>query len=917
MSSDKWRQVKEIFGRAIDLPTSQRDEYLREACGGDPELIAEVESLLKSYSTTAGVTANASKPVCASEFVEGRTLGSYRILREIGHGGMATVYLATRADDAFQKRVAIKIVDALVASPDLVRRFRTERQALALLDHPNIVKLLDGGATERGSPYLVMDYVQGMPIEEYCDVQRLKVPERLRLFQSVCAAVQYAHQNLIVHRDLKPANVLVTADGTVKLLDFGIAKLLQYDLLTDQAPTRTNFHPMTPEYASPEQIRGEPITTATDIYSLGVMLYQLLTGHSPYRLIKPRTLTQLTDAVCNQQPQRPSELVLEASNRQEVCTQRGESRPEQLSRRLAGDLDNITAMALRKESQRRYASVEQLSEDITRYSTGLPIVAREPTFFYRTAKFAGRHFAALTAAVVVALALSAAALVSWQEARVARQQRAIAERRFDDVHQLANSFLFEFEKSIRDLPGSIPARKLVVQKAVLYLNRLASEPINDPTLMSDLVKAYTKVGDIQGNPTQPNLGDTRGALENYETAEHLAQLLWREHPSDSSARLWSSALEMVGAANSYIGRPEEAVRKMNQAINILKPLAAKNPDNLDDQLALESYFVDLGDANGHGSVGNLGNYDEALAEYQHAQKVIEAIQKSKTAEPRVLSAQAVVESKTGDVLMKVGKTEEAVQHHRISLALFSRLADGNPGSERAQRELSLADSRLATSLWAAGNHAESLKLRQKALAIVNRLLAADLVNAQLKFDAAVDYRDLAECFSASGDRQRAVEYFGQGIQLMSELAQADPQNSKRQSQLAEGLLTYSHLLAAAGKKEEARRATVRELTLWRELVDAPAATVEDIVDCAIALMEAQPKDLRDVPAAATMLERANREHPNNVDILDQLAGAYYAESRLDLAAQAEQQAYSLLPDIPENQSRRKAMAANLEELRKR
>jgi eukaryotic-like serine/threonine-protein kinase len=917
MTGEQWQQVKEIFGRALERPDTEREEFLRQACGGDPGLIAEVDSLLKSYATTASPALVPRPIIPDNEFAEGRMLGAYRILREIGRGGMAAVYLACRADDAYQKRVAIKVLDALVASPDSLRRFRTERQTLALLDHPNIVRLRDGGTTEQGSPYLVMDYVQGTPIDNYCDARRSTIAERLGLFQSVCSAVQYAHQSLVVHRDLKPANILVTADGTVKLLDFGIAKLVQHDLLSDQVPTRTNFHPMTPEYASPEQIRGEPVTTATDIYSLGVMLYLLLTGQSPYRLAQPHRLTQLTEAVLNQEPQRPSALVLEASDREQARVRRGESSAEHLSRHLAGDLDNIALMALRKEPQRRYNSVQQFSEDITRYSGRLPVLARQPTLLYRAAKFARRHGAAIAAAVVMVLGLSAAAVISWHEARVAKQQRSLAERRFEDVHQLADSFLFEFEKSIRDLPGSIPARKLVVQKAMQYLNRLASEPNNDPALISDLVKGYIKIGDIQGNPTQANLGDTQGALENYATAERLAQSLWLEQPTDSSARLWASALEMVGAGDSYIGRPEEAVRTIRRAIELLKPVASKEPGDSDIQLALESYYEDLGDAYGHGSVANLGQNDQALEGYHEAQRLLDAVNNLKPADAGVLRRRAVLESKIGDVLLKMGKTEDAVQHHRNFLALCTSLADADPSNSRVQRELSVAQARLAVSLWQDGKRTESLVLQRKAMDIASKLLAQDPTNAQLKFDAAAGDRVLAESLFAIGQPGRGVEYFGRGIQLMSELAEADPENSKRKSQLADGLWSYAHLLALAGQTDRARRATVRSLVLWRALAAAPSANVKDTVSCAIALMEAEPKDLRDVPAALGILERANREHPNNVDILDQLAGAYVAEQRLDLAAQFEQQAYSLLPDTPENQSRRETMAANLKELRKR
>src|SRR5262245_44441661 len=333
-------------------------------------------------------------------------IGSYRVVRSLGEGGMGTVYLAMRADEEFIKYVAIKVIREGRDSKEIIARFRRERQILAALDHPNIAKLLDGGTTDQGFPYFIMEYIQGTRLDEYCDSHKLNTAERLELFRSVCSAVQFAHQNLIVHRDLKPANILVTSDGVPKLLDFGIAKFLNPGTYADDLPpTDTIMRAMTPEYASPEQFKGDPITTSSDIYSLGVILYQLLSGARPYTFTG-KSPAEVYNAVCQDEPARPSTAVTE----------------------LHGDLDNIIMMALRKEPQKRYASAEALSSDIRRFLSGHPVLASKGTRRYRAGKYIRRHKAGIAAAVaVVALLIAFALTATFQNIRIA-QQRDTAEK---------------------------------------------------------------------------------------------------------------------------------------------------------------------------------------------------------------------------------------------------------------------------------------------------------------------------------------------------------------------------------------------------------------------------------------------------------------------------------------------------------
>jgi serine/threonine protein kinase/tetratricopeptide (TPR) repeat protein len=426
MDASRWERVKELFDLALQKESAQREAFLNQACSGDDALRQEVASLLAASEESDGLSRapemiQAASEPAVQEAIVGRRIGSYQVQHRIGKGGMASVYLAVRADDQYKKGVALKLIPPGLVNDDLLRRFRNERQTLAALDHPNIVKMLDGGTTDDGLPYLVMDYIEGTPIDQYCDGHKLSTEERLRLFLGVCAAVSYAHQRLVIHRDLKPGNILVTADGTPKLLDFGIAKLLNPEAVATLVLTQTGQRPMTLQYASPEQVRGEPLTNATDIYSLGVVLYELLTGHRPHH-VKSYTRLGIEQAICEDEPAKPSTVVAKIEEQTHADGSTTSITPEQVSRtregdpkklrsRLQGDLDAIVMTALRKEPQRRYTSAYDFSEDIRRHLEQLPVKARSSTAMYRGAKFIRRHKEMAATALIFILLLAAG--VSW------------------------------------------------------------------------------------------------------------------------------------------------------------------------------------------------------------------------------------------------------------------------------------------------------------------------------------------------------------------------------------------------------------------------------------------------------------------------------------------------------------------------
>jgi eukaryotic-like serine/threonine-protein kinase len=393
MNPDRWEKIQSLFEKALELDPSEREIFLKQECGDDKELFDEVVSLISADEKQHSIFSGSAGDYIAIDDanLDGKIFGTYRTIKQIGSGGMGSVYLAERIDGHFEQKVALKIVKPGMNSNEIIKRFEDERQILARLQHPNIARLLDGGISDLGLPYFTMEYVEGKPITDYCDENNLTIEERLGLFKKVCEAVLYAHQTLVIHRDIKPGNILVQDDGTVKLLDFGIAKVFEED--EDQKfVTRTGMRVMTPEYASPEQVRGEPVSTATDIYSLGLILYQLLTGCPPYEVTSTSAL-EMERIICLTEPQKPSIMITKIlsstpdrnqKSSPDFISQKRKTTIHKLKKRISGDLDNICLMAIRKEPERRYSSIAQFITDIDNHLTGLPVIARKSTASYRT-----------------------------------------------------------------------------------------------------------------------------------------------------------------------------------------------------------------------------------------------------------------------------------------------------------------------------------------------------------------------------------------------------------------------------------------------------------------------------------------------------------------------------------------------------
>ena len=687
MTNQQWAEVNRLFDEINDLPGAQRQPAIDAVA--DPLIRAELASLLQHAGPSADNLESAVGGVirAAAEagtfdpraLAPGTRFGHYKIERRLGHGGMGDVYEATRDDD-FHQRVALKIVRTGMESEFALRRFQQERQFLASLEHPYIARLLDGGANEQGLPYLVLEFVEGTPVDTFSE--NLTRTEILRLFLKICEAVDYAHRRLIIHRDLKPANILVTADGMPKLLDFGIAKLADATNAADV--TRTQFQAMTPQYASPEQIRNELVTTATDVYSLGLILYELLCRRSPYSIDSTTSLLEAHRIVTETEPAPP---------------------------KIESDLDNILLMALRKDPARRYQSVRELADDIQRSLDQRPVLARPDTLTYRASKFLRRNRLAVAAAALLAIAITAGVSVSLYQASLARQ-------RFEQVRRLARTFVFDIHDEIAKVDGTTAARELVVKTALEYLDQLNQSAGSDPSLREELAEAYVKVADAQGVPGAPNLGHLADASRNYAKASQLFHSLATDNPEKRP--VLAHFLIAHARVKQYEGDTAGAIETAAKARAILEPLAQLPAIQADYASALSL----------------LGEFqlDDTLLD-----KAAALIDQSPTRATRKLASQIHARRSAISLL---GRLQDALQSLDKQEAILNELLTAEPTNPflRRSRAVNYQDK----SVLYYDDYAPSLNDPQNALVQARRYLeaaslaaAADRKNSAAQFSEAI------------------------------------------------------------------------------------------------------------------------------------------------------------------------------------
>ncbi len=891
--------VRELFERAAELDADEQVEFLRQACGGDEALRDEVQALLEADRDASRETfwqhsalRNQVIAETAAQPAIGAIIGQYRLLELIGRGGMGTVYRAERMDAAFDKFVAVKLISGMFHSADVIHHFRLERQILANLEHPNIARLLDGGALANGLPYLIMEYVEGTNPYAFCDAHHLSIADRLLLFRKICSAVHFAHQHMVIHRDLKPANILVMEDGTPKLLDFGIAKVLNPEpVRPGEALTEPGMLKLTARYASPEQIRGEAVTSASDVYSLGVILYELLSGHSPYGDVDLAP-HEIMSAVCDREPPKPSVW----------------------APKLKGDLDNIVLRALRKPPLERYASADEFSQDILRFLEGRPVEARGVTPLYAAAKFVRRNRLAVAAAGLVLVAL-VAGLVEVSLAR------ARADRRFNELHALAHSVLFDYADAIDRLPGATPVRERLVKDALTYLDSLSKEA-ETPELQREIVDAYVRVSNVQGNEYQSNLGNTAAALTSAQKAAAAAEKLLRADQGSRALASAASAFSTLGSLLYSSGDLPAAERAYQRTLTLRREIASKSSGDVDNRIALATCLSHLGDLYGGSGFQNLGKTAESLTYYERAKaeaaalsaqypgnvdvakesyetllstsasegaigrheeaakdlgEALKQIEKVSQAEPHDTNVKyelANGESRFGQMLLDGRQAPAAVPHLARSAELMQAMLADDPRNAGFRRGQWIVEAQWAAALRGSGQVREALAHSERALALARQLSQDAPGSTQYRVDVGIGERKLSEGLLAAGEAAAALRHAGEAEQILcpdgaaaqnpntlancgrahlaagnaslalhnadaaktalgkakaisAAQSKADPLNAVFRSDLARSAAALATAEEAAGDREAARTTYEEALQSWSVLRQAKSISAED------------------------------------------------------------------------------------------
>jgi serine/threonine protein kinase len=763
-SSGDWPKVQEIFLRAADLAPAEQSRFLDVACGADSALRRDVEELLAAdphaEAAISALLAETARDALANDVIPGGRAGAWRILQEIGRGGMGAVYLAERDDAQFRQRAALKVIRRGMDTDDLLARFHRERQILAALEHPHIARLIDGGSTPDGRPFLAMEYIQGDPIDRYCETRALAIEDRLRLLLQVCDAVSHAHRNLVVHRDLKPGNILIDATGAPKLLDFGMAKILCPDPDTGRTESVAGRF-FTPDYSSPEQVSGARITTASDVYSLGAILYELLSGVKPHR-VAGGAPDDWKNAICDDPIPAPS-----------IAAARRNTRPPRWRKRLQGDLDNIVLMALRKDPARRYGSAQQLADDLRRYLECRPVAARRDSVGYRVSKFLRRQRLPVTAAALVVSSLLGGMLIAISQARRAEERAA-------QIVDLSNRSLSEIYSLLEHLPGAVAARGQLVKTVLAFLERVSADPGQNQNARLALANAYLRLGDVQGNPDAASLRDMSGALRSYRAGAALLALPAGRKPGPKLLAVWLDLQQRIGTILSESGDAPAAVSTLERALEPLRGLTGASMWRRREN----SLYLSLARAT------QQADSRKALA---YATRYFRGAGELSIANPGDLDLRydlAVAHTQVGYILIGLRDLEGASPHYRESIAIREDLVRRRPDHTAYRRALMLAYEHYA-ALQAnplvanLGNidlarqyYAKARRLEEQAVADPQNLLARyDYANFLLR-SAILDVprEEAAESIAAL---EKAAAMF-------QEFSAADP-----------GIVRYRHDLATA------------------------------------------------------------------------------------------------------------------------
>ncbi len=869
--SEQWREIEAIFDEVCLLGDETRRAILDQRCHGDETLRSEIERLVRAYHQERAANAE----IASSS--TGRRFGAWETVRLIARGGMGEVWLARRADGQHEQQAALKILSPYLAASDSVDRFRRERELLARLEHPNIARLMDGGMTPLGEPYLVMEYVEGARLDRYCEERALTVRERLLLFLKVCAAVASAHQYLVVHRDLKPANILVTSAGEPKLLDFGVAKVLNAEGLS-QTATANLF--LTPLYASPEVFRGQPATIGSDIYSLGVVLYELLTGRRPFDASR-LSPAALVESVTEKDPGLPSS----------ACQGK-------LKDLLRGDLDSIVLKALARNLKERYQSVGELADDLNRYLEGQPVSAVHGSRWYIARKFVRRNALAVSAAAILLLSLSAGLAGTLWQASNARQQRLNAEQRFNDARQLANYLLFDLYDSVGNIPGAMPVQRDMLQRSLQYLDRMSAIRTNDPALRLELAQGYLRLGTILGRKLGSGdyLGDTNLGLVSDRKALAIIEPLAAERPADLATRRTLAAIErQLGVALVVELKYADAFPWLQKSAQISDEIAKSHPTDLASLLDAGESWQTLGK-----QMSEKGGYVafNAVVPIEYLNKGVQYFQAALRLSPTNTTA-----------LMAVAETYEAIgradslpnpskgtQDYQIGLDALARLSE----SERQTAEARQVRARLLVLLgWNQGQLGrlkESLATLEAARPLLDAQAAADPQNAGAEYRRFELYRSLGIVYGYARDTVRSLADLRMSLSIIEKIMKRDTGNANYPVLRAEMQGRVATALLRAGHSAEAYPYAQSSVAYFKELGENPAVTPGELMEAIRSTAENAVPSLRDYPAALRFALHADQiANGKNPAILGYLAESYALNNNYRQAADAAKRGLALVP----------------------
>jgi serine/threonine-protein kinase len=810
LSPEQWQALRPYIEQALEMDDGQRSAWLASIRARDPALADQLTSLLEEHSDLAKagfLEGNLTAPWSAAAGLAGQVVGPYTLISLLGQGGMGSVWLGERTDGRFERRVAVKFLNVALVGQGVEERFKREGRILGRLSHPHIAELVDAGVSPSGPPYLVLEHVEGDHIDRYCDQHRLDVEARLRLFLDVAGAVAHAHANLIVHRDLKPSNVLVSKDGQVKLLDFGIAKLLEGEGQDGEATLLTiqGGRAMTPEYAAPEQVTGAPVTTATDVYALGVLLYVLLTGQHPAGP-GTRSPADLVKAIVDTEPRRLSDIVTSRADEETTSANaaRRTATPDKLSRLLRGDLDTIVAKALKKNPQERYSSVTALADDIARYLKHEPISARPDTVAYRASKFVRRHRVPVAATVLVIVGLSAGLFE-------VNRERVMAQRRFEQLRRLSNQ-VFALDESIRGVPGTTEAREQLVSASLEYLERLAADAPRDLDLAEEVAEGLERVASIQGVPTEQSLGHFDQAEQTLKKADGLTEIVLASRPDNRRATYTSARIahaRMVLA--NYEQRPEDTLAFAQKTTKQLDQFLGQGRVTEDEQMNAASFY-------GNVSQSYRGLHRRSDAVF-YARKAVELQRTVPGSSPYLGTSLATLAT----VLRDQGDLETALDAIREARAI----AEKSQGRDEMVRMLTLHSVLYWQGMLLGeadgvnlGRPEEAEEPLQKAVDIADEAARKNPGDYTSRSRVASTAGNLANILRDS-DARRALELYDIGIRRLTEVQS----NVAAVSDRAELMALSSYPLRSLHRSSEARLRIETALATFKRTGDYPAQRI--------------------------------------------------------------------------------------------